>query len=128
MNKLMTIGRAALVAVTLGAASIAAMPAQAAQFTIGLNGGGTFNFGNGNITLQFGQACLTNSQAREGVRNAGYTNVQTVKNLGNNKVVIVGKKNGKWYQMRVNKCTRVVDRIERIYPNNNGSFSITLTF
>lgn len=128
MNKLMTIGRAAVVAVTLGAASIGAMPAQAAQFTIGLNGGGTFQFGNGNITLQFGQACLTSSQVREGVRNAGYTNVQIVKNLGNNKVVVVGKKNGKWYEMRVNKCTRVVDNIHRIYPNNNGSFTITLTF
>lgn len=128
MNKLMSIGRAAVVAVTLGAASIAAMPAQAAQFTIGLNGGGTFNFGNGNITLQFGQACLTNAQAKEGVRNAGYTQVQIVKNLGNNKVVIVAKKNGKWWQMRVNKCTRVVDKIQRVYVNNGGSFSITLTF
>jgi hypothetical protein len=144
IQTLKTTGRAALIAVAMGATAITAMPVQAAepsgsfslQFGTGMGGpmhfGQGFKFGNGNITLHFGDKnffnyCLTNRQIERGLDRRGFDNVRIVKS-GERRVVAVGKWNGRWYEMRVDRCTGKVDHVKRVKQRSNGSFSITLNF
>ncbi|MEO6394702.1 MAG: hypothetical protein ABIO40_02190 [Devosia sp.] len=137
LNTIRTTGRAALVAVALGATAFTTMPAQAApqsSFSLSLNGGGMqFNNG-GNITLQFGNGdffnyCLTNNQIEKQLRAKGFKSVEVVKKLNNRKVLAIGRYNGVWYEMRVDRCTGKVDKVKKLYKkNSNANFSFTITF
>ncbi|HWA17992.1 MAG TPA: hypothetical protein VG757_03270 [Devosia sp.] len=147
LHTIKTTGRAALVAVALGATAFTAMPVQAAEpsgsFSLQFgNGGGPkyfghgfgFGFGNGNgsIQLHFGDRdffnyCLTNRQIERGLDNRGFDRVRIVKS-GERKVIAVGKWGSRWYEMRVDRCTGKVDRVKRVNQRPNGSFSITLNF
>jgi hypothetical protein len=147
MNMLQTIkttGRAALVAAALGATALTAVPVQAAepsgsfslQFGPGSGGpmhfGEGFRFGNGNITLHFGDRnffkfCLTNRQIERGLERRGFDHVRIVRS-GERKVIAVGKWGSRWYEMRVDRCTGKVDHVKRVKQRTNGSFSITLSF
>ena len=131
--------RAGIVALALGGtALVGAAPVQAAQPTFGFQlnfGSGGFGPGpQGGIILNFGddnyfEYCLTNSQIRSALRNKGYRDVKIVKEYNNtNKVWAIGRKGFDWYQMRVDRCTGKVDRIEEIEQRSNNSFNLKFSF
>jgi hypothetical protein len=131
MNLMNTL-KAGVVAIALtGTALTAAAPVQAAQPTFGFQ----LNLGGGSgIVLHFGDDdywdfCRTNKQIIKGLNNKGYKQVKIVKESNkNNKVWAVGRKNGSWWQMRVDRCTGKVDQVKKIKTNNNNSFNLTFTF
>lgn len=138
MNLLTTL-KAGVVALALAGTAMAAVPAQAqqSQFGFNLNFGNNFgnNFGSGGgIVLKFGDDdyfdyCLTNRQIVRGLNDRGYSNVKIVRESNNsNKVYAVGRDDGRWYQLRIDRCTYKVDQVKRIYPSNNGGNSFNLTF
>jgi hypothetical protein len=136
-NLLKTSLRAGVVALALaGSAFVTTAPVQAQSNPAF---GFSLNFGNqqqprGGITLHFGDddyfdSCMTNSEIRQGLRNRGYRDVRIVRESNNsNKVYAVGRKNGDWYSMRVDRCTGKVDRIREIRRNSNGSFNLSFSF
>jgi len=133
--------KAGVVALSLGATAMVAMPAQAAptfsfQFGVG-NGfgfGGPTYFGQPGITLQFGDPnyymyCLSDSQIRKALKNNGYAQVKIVKYYNSsNRVLAVGFKDGDWWQMRVNRCTGKVDQVQVIDQEDDGNFQLFLNF
>ncbi|MEO6012395.1 MAG: hypothetical protein ABIQ30_02270 [Devosia sp.] len=137
-HSLKTSLRAGIVALAIGGtALVGAVPAQAAPvqptFGFSLNFGGNGPSGGG-IRLKFGDqdyydSCRTNSQIRSALRNKGYRDVQIVKEDNrNDKVWAVGRKNGNWYQLRVDRCSGKVDRVREIERRNNGNFTLNFTF
>jgi len=73
--------------------------------------------------------CRTNSQIRSSLRNNGYRDVQIVKEDNrNDKVWIVARKHGDWYQARVDRCSGKVDRIRLVQQKSNGSFNLKFSF
>ena len=129
-----TTGRAALMAIVLGVAAVTGLPAQAApvaNFGFQLNfgditqNGVTIHFRDGRFTNNY---CLTTTQLRRSLRNAGYSSVVVVKDLGNHKLLLTAQKGSRWYQMRVNTCTGSVDQVKRIYRSGNGSFTLSFSF
>src|SRR5689334_17336486 len=109
--------KAGVVALALAGTAIAAVPAQAASPTFGFSLNFGNNFGNnGGIVLHFGDDdyfdfCLTNGQIIKALNNKGYYKVKIVKESNSsNKVWAIGRKNGDWYQMRVDRCTGKVDQ------------------
>ena len=127
LSTIKTTGRAAIIAVALGATALTAAPAYAQRG----GGGPSLNFelelggGGGNFSIQggpnqrhgggrdFDLFGLSNSQIREGLRDYGFRNVQIGRSLGNNRVRVSARYDGDWYTMRVNRCTGRVDRVER---------------
>lgn len=136
-TSLKTTMRAGVVALALAGTAIGGIaPVQAASaqptFGFSLNFGG--NGPKGGIQLNFGDKdyfkwCLTNTQIKSGLRNAGYRDVRIVRESNNtNKVYVVAQKRGDWYSMRVDRCTRKVDRVQEIERNRNGSFTLNFSF
>jgi hypothetical protein len=131
-------GRAAVVALALGATAFAAVPAQAApssSFSLSLNGGSgnSVTFGNGNVQLHFGDyddyySCLTNSQVKKGLAKYGFKQIDIVKKLKGDRILVVAKHGGSWYEMRVDKCSGKVDKVKKLKWKNNNQFSFTITF
>jgi hypothetical protein len=128
--------RAGIVALALGGTALVAAPVQAAQpnfgFQLNFGNGG---FGNGGIVLHFGDDnyfdyCLTNSQIRSALRGKGYSQVKVVKESNStNKVWVIYRDDGDWFQARVDRCTHKVDRVEEIYPHGpDNSFNLTFSF
>ena len=121
-----------------GTALVGTMPVQAAppqpSFGFSLNFGGGNGPSGGSIRLKFGDQdyydyCRTNSQIRSALRNNGYRDVQIVKEDNrNDKVWVVARKHGDWYQLRVDRCSGKVDRVREIERRNNGSFNLRFTF
>ena len=131
--------RAGVVALALAGTALVAVPAEAAQpnfgFQLNFGNGGFFGGPNGGIVLHFGDDnyfdyCLTNSQVRSALRNKGYSQVKIVKESNNtNKVWVVYRDDGDWYQARVDRCTGKVDHVDQIYPKGpDNSFNLTFTF
>lgn len=128
--------RAGVVALALAGTAIGGVAPVQAQSNPSF--GFSLNFGNGSprggIQLHFGDRdyfkfCLSNTQIRSGLRNAGYRDVRIVRESNNtNKVYVVAQKRGDWYSMRVDRCTRKVDRVREIERNRNGSFNLSFTF
>jgi hypothetical protein len=129
--------KAGVVALALAGTALAAVPVQAASPTFGFS----LNFGNtlpggGGIVLHFGDDdywdfCLTNRQIVAALNNRGYSRVKIVKESNStNKVWAIGRKHGDWFQMRVDRCTHKVDRVQQIYPQDDfgNSFNLTFTF
>lgn len=111
-------GRAAVVALVLGAATVTAMPTPAMaqspsfSFSIGVGGGGpSFRFHSGDEDFDF---CLTNGQIRRGLRAEGFRNIDIVRNLSRNRVEVIASFGKRWYLLRVNRCTGEVRIIERL--------------
>jgi hypothetical protein len=131
LSILKTSGRAAIVALTLGAASITAMPAAQAQtpsfsFNFGLSGQGdpslSFGVDSGRRgDRNFRRACLGDRQIIRGLRDAGFRDVQIGDDLSRNRVEAFGRYRNALYSMRVNRCTGAVDRIERLRRGGGGS-------
>ncbi|HEY8946394.1 MAG TPA: hypothetical protein VIM73_19220 [Polyangiaceae bacterium] len=135
-NTLKTGLRAGVVALALaGSTLVATAPVQAQSNP---SFGFSLNFSNGQptggIRLHFGDEdyfdyCRTNSQIIRSLRNKGYRNVQIVReNNRTDKVWVVARKSGDWYQMRVDRCTGKVDRIREIFRKPNGSFTLNFSF
>jgi hypothetical protein len=124
-NILKTGGRAAIIALTLGASTIAVVPAAQAQsfnFQFGVDGSGKPSVGFGVDSDGYGrpgrpirpQVCYSDREIIRGIRNEGYRDVQIVRELPRNRLGIIARDGRTWYSMRVNQCTGEVDRIERL--------------
>lgn len=131
---------AAVLALTLGATAMSAVPAQAAspsfsfQFGLGNGGVGMYPHPGSGVQLHFGDDnyfdyCMTNRQIARALSQYGFRDARVVRE-GNqyNKVIAVGRKGGSWYQMRVDRCTGKVDRVTKVRRSDRGDFSITLSF
>lgn len=115
-------GRAALVALAMGAVSMTAMPVQAAEpnfnFQLGIgNNGGVFGFelNNKNKKKYFPiKKCLTNSQVENALEWYGFDDANVVKKLSKSKVLVIADWNNKYYSMTVNKCTGEVYNVKKL--------------
>ena len=133
LTTLKTGGRAALIALSLGAATLVAAPAQAAGPTPSF--GFSFNFGNGGgpgMYFNYGgnpkYACLSDKQIFWQLKNQGYSKVKIVKSKGYN-VIVVARYHNKWYQLAVNRCNGKIKSAPLNYNGNgNSGFNITLSF
>lgn len=115
LSTVMKSGRAAIVAVTLGAAAFTAMPVQAQSFNFefGIQGGGNnfaFGFDNGR---KFRRACLTTNEIRRGLRRAGFSDIRFVDRQGI-RVRVIADYGRRTYSMTINRCTGRVSNIERL--------------
>jgi len=129
-------GRAAVVALALGAATVTAMPAPAMaqspsfSFQLGIDSGQsgmTFRFGDDDRERV--RVCLTNSQIRRGLREEGFRNVDIVRELRRNRVEVIASYGRSWYRLQVNRCTgavRIVERLRRGFPS--GGFGLQFNF
>ena len=116
-------GRAALVALAMGAVSMTAMPVQAAgepsfNFQLGIgNDGGVMGF-ELNKKSKKGyfpiKKCLTNRQVENGLEWYGFDDADVVKKLSNSKVLVIAEWHNKFYSMTVNKCTGEVYNVKRL--------------
>jgi hypothetical protein len=119
-------GRAALVALAMGAVSMTAMPVQAAsepsfnfQLGIGDNGGvmgfelnkkGSKNFKKWKPIKQ----CLTNRQVERGLEWYGFDDADVVRKLSKSRVLVIAEWNGRFYSMTVNTCSGEVYNVKRL--------------
>jgi len=116
-------GRAALVALAMGAVSMTAMPVQAAEpnfnFQLGIgNDGGVMGFELNN-KKNFNKwkpikKCLTDKQVERGLEWYGFDDADVVRKLSNSKVLVVAEWNNRYYSMTVNKCTGEVYNVKRL--------------
>ena len=136
MSSLITTGRALLIALALGG-TMTALPAQAAPaptISFQLNFGSIGPFTKNGVTIQFRNGrftnnyCLTTAQLRQSLRNSGYSNIVVVSNLGNHRLLLTAKKGSRWYQIRVDTCSGLVDQVQRIYRNSGGGFTLSFSF
>ena len=141
LSTLKTSGRAAIIALSLGAASFAALPAQAASepsfnFQLGIGSdGNTFSFGvesprYKNFRIK---RCLTNDQVEEGLYDYGFDNVDVIRNLAGSRVLVEASYGSRDYRLKVNKCTGQVYDLVRIrrYEDDNsigGGFGLQFNF
>ena len=132
-----SISRAALVALTLGAATMTAMPAQAQsgpsfsfQFGAGNDHGGMgFSFGNGHNKKWQKYRCATNWQIERGIERLGYRHADVVRNIGKNRVLVVAQKGHRDYVMKVNKCTGDIYDVKRLkHRRGQPGFSLQFNF
>jgi len=121
LSRVMKSGRAAIVALTLGATAFTAMPAMAQSggkpsfnFEFGIQGGGdnfSYRFDNGK---RHKRECLTNNEVRRGLQRMGWDDIRFVDRRGV-RVKVVAEW-GRWtYAMDINKCTGRVTNIERLH-------------
>lgn len=115
-------GRAALVALAMGAVSMTAMPVQAAEpnfnFQLGIgNNGGVFGFElnskNKKKYLPI-KKCLTNNQVENALEWYGFDDADVVKRLSSSRVLVVAEWNNRYYSMTVNKCSGEVYNVKRL--------------
>jgi len=124
MNLVKTGGRAAIIALTLGASSIAIVPTAQAQsfnfqFGVGPDGKPSVGFGVDSDGDRRGrpirpQVCYSEREIIRGIRDEGYRDVQVVRQLPRNRLGLIARDGRTWYSMRVNQCTGEVDRIQRL--------------
>jgi hypothetical protein len=117
-------GRAALVALAMGAVSMTAMPAQAASepsfnFQLGIgNDGGVMGFELNN-KRNHGKwkpikKCLTDRQVERGLEWYGFDDADVVRKLSKNRVLVIADWNNRYYSMQVNKCSGEVYDVKRL--------------
>lgn len=117
INMVMKSGRAALLALTLGAATVTAMPAQAQEpsfsFRFGIDGGGN-NFAFGiRDGKKFRRECLTNSEIRRGLSREGFRDIRFLDRSGVRVKVYAEHRRGS-YVLTLNRCTGRVTDVERV--------------
>jgi hypothetical protein len=136
MNLMSTV-KAGVLAAALGAGALIAAPAQAAPPSFNFS----FNFGNGGgpgMYFNYGgkpkYACLSDQQIYWQLKQAGYKQVQIVKNKGYF-VGALARYKGQWYQLAINRCNGKIKAVPASFNGNgngNGygqpSFGITLNF
>jgi len=148
-SSLMRAGRALVLAATLGATGLAAMPAQAASqpsfnFQLGIgNDGGVITFENGRTPRgSFPiKKCLTNRQIERGLERHGFDDADVVRNLSKTRVLVSAEWGRYDYSLKVNRCSGKVYDIERIrraprpdfnWPNhgwdNDGGFGFKFRY
>jgi len=127
LSTVMKSGRAAIVALTLGAATLTAMPVQAQtgspsfNFEFGIRGGGdsfSYRFDNGR---RFRGECLTNNELRRGLRRLGWEDVRFVDRRGV-RVKVVADWGRRTYAMTINRCSGRVTDIERLRRSYTPGF------
>jgi hypothetical protein len=121
LTTLKTSGRAAIVALTLGAAMFTAAPAMAQptpefnfSFGVGADGKPSVGFGVNSGRNRGDYFCMTDRQIVRSLRDEGYRDVEIGRDLGRNRVGVIAKYGRSYYSMRVNRCTGEVDRIQKI--------------
>jgi hypothetical protein len=124
LSTLMKSGRAALVALALGAASVTAMPVQAAEpsfnFQLGIgNDGGVMGFEFGNKSYKNKghfpiKQCLTDRQVERGLERYGFDDADVVRKLSKSRVLVIAEWNHRFYSLTVNKCTGEVSNVKRL--------------
>lgn len=129
-------GRAAVVALALGAATVTAIPTPAMaqpsfNFSIELDGGG-LKF-RGDDRDRDHRFCLTNREIRRGLRAHGFRDIDIVRERSRNRVEVIARFGRSWYLMRVNRCTgdvRIIERIRRGgFPRGpGGGFGLQFNF
>jgi hypothetical protein len=126
LSSLKTAGRAAIVALTLGAASLSAMPAQAASPSFSLqlgigNDGGVMGFDGKRAPRGFFpiKKCLSNSQVVRGLERYGFDDVEVVRKLSSTRVLVIGEWDWRYYSMKVNKCSGEVYEIRKLQKNRD---------
>ncbi|RYE47920.1 MAG: hypothetical protein EOP24_08795 [Hyphomicrobiales bacterium] len=129
LSSVMKSGRAAIVAVTLGAAAFTAMPVQAQSFNFdfGIQGGGSsfsYGFDNGR---RMKRDCLTNNEVRRGLRRAGFDDIRFVDRRGV-RVKVVADYGRRTYAMTINRCTGRVSDIERLRRPYSPGFQFQFRF
>ncbi len=124
-----SIPRIAAVVIAVIGIAVAAVPAQAAP---ALGGSLELDFGvappAGDDQVQFKKFggddddddwCydLTNKQIRKGLRNAGFEDIDFIKDLSNNRVRVEAlyEDDGWVYSMRIDRCDGDVDKIKALY-------------
>lgn len=112
--------RAAIVALTLGAATVTAMPAQAQSspsfnFELGIgNGERGMSFSHGKKPRWDRDRCMTNRQVERGLEHRGFDDARVVRNLGRNRVQVIADWGRRTYAMKVDKCSGRVYDVERL--------------
>jgi hypothetical protein len=123
LSSLMKSSRVALVALTLGAAAVTAMPAQAQSFSFQLgigNGGDVLSFGLGNRRgFHPIRVCLTDRQVIRGLRHFGLRNIDIIDHISRNRVLVEATFHGRDYRFKVNKCTGQVYDVRRLKKHKN---------
>ena len=123
LSTLKNSGRAALVALAMGAVGLTAMPVQAASepsfnFQLGIgNNGGVFGFelNNKNKKKYFPiKKCLTNNQVENALEWYGFDSADVVKKLSSSKVLVIAEWHNRYYSMTVNKCTGEVYNVKKL--------------
>ena len=137
-------GRAALVAVAMGAVSMTAMPAQAAggepsfNFQLGIGNGGDVQGFELNKKSKKGyypiKKCLSDRQVERGLQYYGFDDADVVRKLGKSRVLVVAEWNNRYYSLTVDKCSGEVYNVKRLRrgydfydgphrgPKNGGGF------
>jgi hypothetical protein len=133
LSTLKTSSRAAIVAVTLGAAALGgAAPAMAQSspsfnFEFGIQGGGS-NFAYGfEKGRKFKRECLTNNEVRRGLQRMGWDDVRFVDRRGV-RVKVVADWGRRTYAMNINKCTGRVTDVERLRNQYRPGFRFQFNF
>jgi hypothetical protein len=132
-------GRAAVIAVAIGAASVVAMPAMAQSapsfnFSLGIGSGGeSFSFGverDGRSGFRRGDRryCLNDREIVRGLRAHGYYDVEITRDLRGSRVEVEARYGRSWYVLRVDRCTGSVQVIERVRPLRPGRPGFGLQF
>ena len=129
LSTVMKSGRAAIVAVTLGAAALTAMPVQAQSFNFdfGVQGGGnnfSYRFDDGR---RMKRECLTNNEIRRGLRRSGFDDIRFVDRSGI-RVKVVADYGRRTYAMTINRCSGRVSDIERLRRPYSPGFNFQFNF
>jgi len=135
---LKTAARAAVVALTLGASALVAMPAEAAMYGSGPSGHvtiggpqGSVSIGTNGVQFQFGtpdyfKVCLSDRQVVRLIKRNGFYFVRIVRSSHNdnrhNRVWATAVKNHDYYMIRVDRCTHEL-RARKLGHNDNGDYS-----
>jgi len=133
-----TIVKLGLIAIALGTAAIAAAPAQAApppfSFSLNLNGNGPNYPMKPGIVLKFGSPdyfnyCANDYEIKQMLQDEGWHKIMIKQSQNKyNKVWVIARQDGDWYQLRVDRCTGEVDHVHQIDYNGFGNFSFSLNF
>lgn len=132
-------GRAAVIALVLGASAITAAPAMAQsgqpQFNFQLdlgNGGGSITMGapQGRVAVpeyDRSRFCLTDRQIRRGLAQYGFRDARVTREFSRGRVQVIARYGRDLYSMRVNRCTGEVSRVERL-RRPGGGFGLQFNF
>jgi len=115
-------GRAAVVALAMGAVGMTAMPVQAAppsfEFQLGIGDNGSvmgFDLKNKKgKKWQPIKKCLTDRQVERGLEWYGFDDADVVRKLSSSRVLVIAQDGNRFYSMTVNKCTGEVYNVKRL--------------
>lgn len=140
INTFRTTGRAAAIALVLGASAITAAPAMAQsgqpqfnfQLDLGSGGGASMSMQapKGRVAVPDHNRyryCLTDREIRRGLAQYGFRDARITREFGRNRVEVVARYGRDFYSMRVDRCTGEVNRVERM-RRPGGGFGLQFNF